>query len=515
MENAIRYAKKYYFWPVCLLALGLALFFWSSSTGALDKEFTSNESNYTQSKSSVDNIPSNPPNEKTIKAVERKKNNLMHNVYNAWELLYNRQNEHNQWPEIVINDRPVDFNADRISGEGAEQYRYRIVEEFKKMIETLHPISERDKNGIAIDDEIGRVAANMDSATAELANAVAEEKEASSASTTKKELVVWAEKDIDDLVETHFSWQRIPTTLQIRVAQEDFWIFKNIIDAIKSLNEGVDNRSSASLKEIRSLLIASDAVEKFQARQTTGFFDEKNFSRTGAGSEDEMREGGETPESGAESSAGGEGGEALKKEFRELYNFRYVDKNGKGLTAEQYNASISFASAGINASKTRNIPVYMSLVIKQNRLSDLMSALTNAEKPVDIKLVLINPGQGWTPSFDFSRFEEATDDGEGGEGGGEGVSRGGRTVVTKSRDRGSRNNEHSLSRNENSTLNSDEIVVDIYGIISLFNAPSMEMFPDMADGLNNSDGSNSDGNADEAGDEEAAADSANDEDSEQ
>ena len=514
MDNVIRYAKKYYFWPVCLLALGLALFFWSSSTGALDKEFTSNESNYNQSKSSVDNIPSNPPNEKSIKAVERKKNVLMHNVYNAWELLYNRQNEHNEWPEIVINDRQVDFTADRISGEGAEQYRYRIVEEFKKMIDTLHPISERDKNGIAIDDEIGRVAANMDPAAAELANAVSEtEKETSSASTVKKELVVWAEKDIDDLIETHFSWQRIPTTLQIRVAQEDFWIIKNVIDAIKTLNDGVENRSSASLKEIRSLLIAGDAIEKFQARQATGFFDEKSFNRPGEGSDDETSEGAEAAESGSDASSGGEGGETLKKEFKELYNMRYVDSNGKGLTAEQYNASISYASAGIKASKTRNMPVYLSLVIKQNRLSDLMSYLTNAEKPVDIKLVLINPGQGWTPSFDFSRFEDANAEGEGGEGADGGH---GRSVMVKPRSRGgSRNSERSLSGSENSRLNSDEIVVDIYGMIRLFNAPSMEMFPDMAENSNASENDNAD-DANESGDEENVSDAEkSDEESEQ
>lgn len=508
MENVIRYAKKYYFWPVCLIALGLALFIWSSSTGTLDKTFTSNESNYIQSKTSVDNIPTNPPNEKAIKAVERKKITLMHNVYNAWELLYNKQNEHNQWPEIIINDRQVDFNADKISGEGAEQYRYRIVEEFKKMIETLHPISERDKNGVSIDDEIGRVTANMDSATAELANAVENSEEKTQTVSTKKELVVWAEKDIEDLIETHFSWQRIPTTLQIRVAQEDFWIFKNIIDAIKTLNEGVDNRSAASLKEIRSLLIASDAVEKFQARQETGFFNEKTFSKTGAGGDDDMREGSEAGESGTDSSAGGEGGEALKKEFRELYNFRYVDKNGKGLTAEQYNASINYSSAGINVSKTRNIPVYMSLVIKQNRLSDLMSLLTNAEKPVSIKLVLINPGQGWTPSFDFSRFEDASADGEGGEGG-EGVSRGRAPVGKASRGRGQKNNERLSAGNENSKLNSDEIVVDIYGIISLFNAPSPDMFPDMAEELNNSDNADAENNAGESDDENAADDEDN------
>lgn len=513
MDNAIRYAKKYYFWPVCLLALGLALFFWSSSTGALDKEFTSNESNYTQSKSSVDNIPANPPNEKSIKAIERKKNVLMHNVFNAWELLYNKQNERNEWPEIIINERQVDFNAARISGDGAEQYRYRIVEEFKKMVDSIHPISERDKNGIAIDDEIGRVTANMDSATAELANAVANTENEAPAATVKKELVVWAEKDIDDLIETHFSWQRIPTTLQIRVAQEDFWIIKNIIDAIKSLNDGVENRSNASLKEIRSLLIAGDAIEKFQARQDTGFFDEKSFTKSGGGSDDGMGEGGEAAESGSDASSGGEGGEALKKEFKELYNMRYVDSNGKGLTAEQYNASISYASAGINASKTRNMPVYLSLVIKQNRLSDLMSYLTNAEKPIDIKLVLINPGQGWTPSFDFSRFEDANADGEGGEGADSGH---GRTAMVKPRSRGgSRNVEHSRFGSANSQLNSDEILVDIYGIIRLFNAPSMEMFPDMAEESNASENDNAD-NANESGDEENASDAEkSDENSEQ
>ena len=512
MDNAIRFAKKFYFWPVCLLALGLALFFWSSSIGALDKEFTSNESNYKQSKTNVDNIPANPPNEKTIKAVERKKNGLMHNVFNAWELLYNKQNERNQWPEILINDRPVDFSADKISGDGAEQYRYRIVEEFKKMIDTLHLISERDKNGIAIDDEIGRVAAaNLDSATAELANAVALSEKEAPVATAKKELVVWSEKDIDDLIETHFSWQRIPTTLQIRVAQEDFWIFKNIIDSIQALNEGVENRSAASLKEIRSLLIAGDAIEKFQARQAAGFFDEKTFNKPGEGGDNEMREDSETAESGADASAGGEGGEALKKEFKELYNMRYVDKRCKGLTAEQYNASISYASAGINASKTRNMPVYLSLVIKQNRLADLMSHLTNAEKPVDIKLVLINPGQGWTPTFDFSRFEDASAEGNGGDGV-EGISLGRTTAKSSRGGRNSRNTERTHSSSDNSKLNSDEIIVDIYGVISLFNAPSTEMFPDMAADLSNA---NNDAETDESGDEENAADDADKEDSDQ
>ena len=491
MDNALRFAKKFYFWPVCLIALGLAMFFWSSSIGALDKDFASNESSFTQSKSGVDSIPSNPPNEKMIKAVERKKNALMQNVYNAWELLYNKQNENNQWPEIVINDRLVDFTADRISGDGAEQYRYRIVEEFKKMIESLHLVSERDSNGIAIDDEIGRVAAaNMDSATAELANAV-ETSPKEKSSTTKKELVIWAEKDIDELIENHFSWQRIPTTLQIRVAQEDFWIFKNLIDAIKSLNEGVDNRTNASLKEIRSLVITNDAVAKFQERQETGFFDEKNFSKTGGG-DDGAAEG--TDAAAAEAPAGGGegGGDGLKKEFRELYDMRYVDQKCQGLTAEQYNASINIESAGINASKTRNIPVYMSLVIKQNRLSDLMSALTNAEKPVDIKLVLINPGQGWTPSFDFSRFDEDNTEGEGEAGAAapaDGGARAGRGNAGKNSRRaaGGRNADNTHANKDNLNINSDEIVVDIYGVISLFNAPTKEMFPGLAD--NNKDAS--------------------------
>lgn len=505
MESMMRYAKKYYFWPVCFIAMGLALFFWNIATGDLDKKFTANESNFTQSKSSVDNIPSNPPNEKAVKAVQRKKIALNQNVYNAWQLLYDKQNEGNQWPEITINNRPVDFNAERISTDAGEQYRYRIVEEFKKLVDTVHPVSERDKNGVAIDDEIGRAAANMDSTTPDAASTAAAETEPTDTA-VKKELVIWPEKDIDDLIGAHFSWDRIPSTLKIRVAQEDFWIFKSLLDAINTLNEGVDNRTNASLKEIRSILITGDAIEKFHDRQENGFFDEKSFGKTGTAGDEEAapEEVGATP---AESGSG-EGG-TLTKEFRELYDMRYVDKNCKGLSAEQYNASIDVQTAGVNYSKTRNVPVYLSLVIKQNRLSDLMAALTNAEKPLDIKLTLVNPGQGWKPTFDFSAIEDADENSEDAAMAPESGSSGGRGRAAKSGSRGrgsSRNQDNGRSggSQDSSKLGSDEIVVDIYGIISLFNPPPQELFPDLTSGAE--DGENSEENGEnETEDADAAA----------
>lgn len=496
MENVIRFAKKYYFWPVCLIALGLALFFWSSSIGALDKEFISNESSYNQSKSSVDGIPQNPPNDKMVKAVERKKNNLMHNVYDAWELLYKNQNANNKWPEITVNGQLVDFNVDRITVDGAtEQYRYRIVEEFKNLVDTLHLVSERDNNGIAMDDELH--ANTMNSATAELANAVSK-KDDKTSTNVKKELVVWSENDIDKIIEDRLSLPPNPSKRQIDIVQENFWIIQNIIDAIKTLNEGVDNRNNASLKQIRSLLIVNDAVEQFRSRQENGFFDEKSFSKT-RGEEDGSAEGGEM--SSSDSGSGGEGGETLKREFRELYDMRYVDNYGRGLSAEQFNALNNVEVAGINVSKTRNVPVYMSLVIKQNRLSDLMSALANAEKPVDIKLVLINPGQAWLkPNFDFSLFDE--DNGENSEGmASENTSRGRGSVGKTGRRSGSKNSERSRY-NDSVKISSDEVVVDIYGIISLFNAPSKNMFQGLEQNDENFGEDSGDANEDSTGESE-------------
>lgn len=481
MENAIRFVKKFYFWPVCLIALGLALFFWSSSIGALDKEFASNESKYLQSKSSVDNIPSNPPNERMIQAIGGRKNLLMQNVYRAWTLLYNKQNENNTWPEIVINERKIDFNADFSGNDNEpyrEQYLYRIVEEFRKMIATLNLVPDRNKDGAAIDDDVTRVNAGADAQTPESGNA-ATPTDSQEPAAPRRELVVWAGSDIDKLIENHFSWKRIPTPLQIRVAQEDFWIFQNIINAIKTLNEGVDNRSAASLREIRSFLITNDAVDKFQERLEKGFFDEKNFSKTSS------EEGGEGSEEAApEASAGGEGGEVLKKEFRELYDMRYVDQDGRGLSAEQFNALNNVEVAGINTSKIRRVPIYLSLVIKQNRLSDLMAALTNAEKPVEIKLVVINPGQGWTPTFNFSQFESENPEGEE-NAQNEGASRG--RGGKSSRRGSSRNTDRSRSSSNDLKLNSDEILVDIYGVINLFNVPSMDIFPGLSDNLNGND----------------------------
>ena len=153
--------------------------------------------------------------------------------------------------------------------------------------------------------------------------------------------------------------------------------------------------------------------------------------------------------------------------------------------------------AGINASKTRNVPIYMSLVIKQNRLSDLMSALANAEKPVEIKLVLINPGQEWLkPKFDFSLFEE--DNGDNPEGMASDSPRGGRGSVGKSGRRSSSRNSDRSRSNDHAKINSDEVVVDIYGIINLFNVPSKKLFPSLEQNDENAIDESDENNADNA-----------------
>ncbi|MBR5160471.1 MAG: hypothetical protein IKW80_02495, partial [Thermoguttaceae bacterium] len=80
---------------------------------------------------------------------------------------------------------------------------------------------------------------------------------------------------------------------------------------------------------------------------------------------------------------------------------------------------------------------------------------------------------------------------------------------------GGRNADNTHSNKDNLNISSDEIVVDIYGVISLFNAPSKDMFPGLADkNKGASDDSENDSEEDETEGEETADAEGND-DSEQ
>lgn len=479
MENAIRYAKKYYFWPTSILVLVMAMYFWSAYVGSLDKDFVSNESNYKQSKSSMDGIGENPPNEDSIKLVQKKSRELLRDVSGAWNYLYEQQNSKNEWPEIVIGANTVDFEAARVSSDGCEQYRYRIVEEFKKMLDGLYLVTPQSH--LAISDAVG----DMIHAPLDGQVGTPEETAAESSAPAKKELVVWDDKAQDALIQEHFSWDRIPTKSQIHVAQEDFWIYKNIIDAIKTVNEGIETRNNVNLKEIRDILITHQAAEKFLQRQEKGFFDEKSFVKKGAegdtGIAIQSPEGSETSSTEGDSAAS-----EVSKEFRLLYEGRYLDVDGNPLSAEKYYVLQ-------NNTETRNVPVYISLVIKQERLSDIMAALINADKPVDIKLVIVNPGKGWVPTFDFSRFEDS-DNPEGAN-----ASSTGRVTTKPTRGRNSsRKTEKGASDSSARQYDAEDIQIEIYGIIRLFNTPSPKRFPELTPADSNSEESAEEGESAES-----------------
>ncbi len=355
MEDAIRYAKKYYFWPLSLIVLLLALYLWYGTVSSMDKEFTDRESALKQVNSSMSSISSTAPNEEVIQLIQKKCRSLKRDVSSAWNLLYEKQNANNTWPEITSNGKVVDFTARKVPQDGCEQYRYRIVEEFKSLVETLDLVASNTS-------ESGGVAARAGAPVTGAANPneyITEEVKPQTTDPSKKELVIWDEKSIDELSKSHFAWERIPKSNQILVAQEDFWLFKNIIDAIKSVNQGVETRNNAKLKMVKDIQITKQASDLFKQRQEKGFFDVANFKKASADNAGMLDTQGAPTIDGQSSTSDGGSGEPLNKEFRELYDWRYVDDNGAALTAEQYNTQK-------NVSETRNVPVYISLIINQS-----------------------------------------------------------------------------------------------------------------------------------------------------
>ena len=72
--------------------------------------------------------------------------------------------------------------------------------------------------------------------------------------------VDWATSSQQAIAQS-FDWTERPTTLLVKYAQEELWVYQALCNVIKAANEGAGGRHDAVVQEINSLEIAYDAVE--------------------------------------------------------------------------------------------------------------------------------------------------------------------------------------------------------------------------------------------------------------
>ena len=163
-------------------------------------------------------------------------------------------------------------------------------------------------------------------------------------------VVDWDEKDRDRLKE-QFDWKTRPSTLQIRLAQEDLWVYETLLKVIRETNTDADDKpitehAQAPVKKIEWLLIGSEAVKTWTDADGMVFRIHTKDPSVGRG--------GGTPATGGRDSVAADSKEALLKD-------RYVDDKGVPLDAEAKQPYAEF----------KMMPISMKIVMDQRKIKQI------------------------------------------------------------------------------------------------------------------------------------------------
>ena len=235
-------------------------------------------------------------------------------------------------------------------------------------------------------------------------------------------ILEWQAEDQNRLLQT-FTWGKAPSTTQVRLAQEELWVYGLLCDAIKRINDGATALFDSRITTVEQLAVGYPAAEDkpggqgsgrvmimqpppgaglggFEAGmppadaslEMAGGMTEMPQGRPpnprfagGAGGPEAMAMGppGLPPAMAGEGSPG-EGQAAALTEDEMLKQWIYVDFTGRPLTAPELQTSP-------DARLVHLVPFVLRVVIDQRQIDRLLADLAAAPVPIDVRQVRINP----------------------------------------------------------------------------------------------------------------------------
>lgn len=387
LATAWKAIQKYHFWILTVLVLIVGMFAWMNATAEMAEQFETRKQKLSNDIKSVRTIAGehNPPNQKVVGAIEAEHNELKENVLKAWEILYREQKAKNPWPGVLGEEFLAMIEAigpaDEIPVRFRDTYLYFIRDHFPQLFKLIDIRRPKVDETSAEGEE-----ARMAGATGRMRNEDVE--------MTGK--VEWDMADRQRILD-RFDWQTRPATIQIRLAQEDLWVYEALLRIIKNTNEGATSFYNAAVKRIDTLLIGQDAAEMLKKPKDPFA---KAPGQTGAaggemgmGMDMEMGMEGGMMEGEAMMMEGGRAGAQTEESIEaDLLDGRYVNDQGIPLP---YGAKHPFA-------EFKMMPIQMDLVMDQRRIPELLVECANSSMPVEVRQVGINPGEAG--KIDFNRM---------------------------------------------------------------------------------------------------------------
>jgi len=398
LQVALAVLKKQYFWVASAVILVVALGGWYKATSDSALQYaqrTSKLQNDFQALQGIINTP-NHPNQDVIDALVTKTEKLSEEVFQAWQILYQDQKAKNQLSTNLSPRFREYWEAmgpdDRLPRDLREHYQIFIVDHIPKLFDMIGV-----RRAVAREQQGGQPATTGGSTTEAVdvdnfgtAGSSAGGAENESRDVEMVGIVDWP--DHEELTQRFF-WQSVPSTLRVRTAQEDLWVYEALLRVIKNTNEGATTYENAAVKRINAIQIGQEAAGAVPSRgRSRGTGGGGAFSQPVVGSQQDMDsfEGptafpttAESPTSGLGGFAGGpETGEDAER--AELLDGRFVDENGNPLGADQEHPYAEF----------KMMPIRLQLVMDQRKIRRLLAECANSSMPIEVKRVAITGAEG-------------------------------------------------------------------------------------------------------------------------
>ncbi len=411
--------KKYHFWVICAAVILVGLVVWAMSTNDLDALTTARTSQIQKAKSDVAGLIGKPlVNNGVIEVVQKETDKVHDEAQKAWENLYNYQKEKNDWPEELGSDFHDMITTVEKQGPDAEiprEYREKyenfIDEHFPKVYEIvdLRLDAQLDANGKVKTDSQGRPL-KVDPLSKQSADEHTVVAPGQHGDTGRRIVpprigkVYWNQADLHRVkgqfkegatqisADGEAQWGSTPSTRQVRLAQEDLWVYQALLRTIAATNGTQTYFHKMPIKRIDALSIAQAAAVSFVSAEGRIFSMPSaagpGHAQTGAQAAAEKR----PPSGGQKLSSGGSGGPPSSADAS-LTDYRYVNQLGTPLRGdekppfEEYNM----------------MPIHMRLWMNQRKIVNLIVNLANSSMPIEVRRVSIRPGEQGS-AIDFSRF---------------------------------------------------------------------------------------------------------------
>lgn len=342
--------KKHHFWVLCGVLLLAAYFAWSSGTSALQTEYEANRQqirNQFQAAEGVRNTsphPNNTWNDGVLEAHAK----LKQETLAAWQFQYDQQQDALRWQSDIFTAPFIDeISAVERTAEIPDRLRdtymhtaWRVIGTWRDRFHLLHTIPAAQEGG----------------------------------EPQTRGLVAWA--DYETLV-PQYTWTRRPTSTQLRIAQENFWIYEALLNVINETNRLPDGEMPSSQRQA--------AIRNIQTL---------NFGQA-ASREITTQMGGSAPARPARGAARGSGGRGSSTarpgvlppvngtdNDNELLDGRYLDPNRASVSATGVQS--------LSQQEYRLIPVHIKVNMDQRKFPNLLAACANSPlliEPEQIRIV--------------------------------------------------------------------------------------------------------------------------------